>query len=372
MSIATIFSLPTYVPDPTSAQTVAGYAVQSLAPAANETQLGTWTAITGSPFASPNNIVDPSGTQYTWYRAAPVISLPGGYTMDVPWSRPFLATDPLFDTVFTYQILPAMRFTYLHDEGKFQSNATVLTETTGAGQGLFVPDGTTTKFPLQWVINDDPIKVLDSVYTLTYEHPAGTLVALVEDTDWRVDTANGYLEFAVAPAGEDYFRFDFRMVDFRNADLYDIMVAGVNSLSHFGINGFQMQKENNLLFLNRTLPNPDLIELICKIGVWQMREGQTEAGLRSSFAWRDGGVNTDPYPSRALEFLVQKIQVTEKTLHNQCNNYIRGVTRPRVRGEFDITFDMSQMTPLHRNMFAQFASTYGAGYTQGFMYPWWI
>jgi len=373
--VAVLFSLPTYVPDPTSIEVVTGYEVQSSSAAAGTYPCtGSWSPITGSPFTSPNNIVDTAGgaTSQTWYRARPVRQA-NSATLDTPWSKPFLPNDVLFDFRITKFVLPQLRFVYLHDEGKPQSNGTVLTDTTGAGNGLWVPDGNTTRFPLQWVINDDPIRVLDLIYNMTWTR-SGVAQSAVADQDYSVDVRNGVVIFKTAPLAGDYLRFDFRMVDFVNDDLLLVIKAGVNGLSHFGINGYQFNTENNLYSLNKSFPNPDLAEIVCKVGVWMMREGMTEYGLRSSFAWRDGGVNVDPYPSRALEFLVQKLQVSEKSIRNQANAWIRGNTRPRVRGDFDVQFDMSQMTPVTRGMFSSFSAYFGvAGAAgMGFTYPWWV
>ena len=131
---------------------------------------------------------------------------------------------------------------------------------------------------------------------------------LVPDVDYSVDILNGAVTFHTAPLHDDYLRFDFKVVDFVNDDLLTAIKSGVNGLSHFGINGYGMVPENNLQSLNKPLPDYDLPELIAKIGVWFMREGATEMGLRSSFAWRDGGINVDPYPSRALEFWSARFQ----------------------------------------------------------------
>src|SRR5579872_1891125 len=137
MSNATLFSIPTYVPDPTSTEIVTGYQVQSCAPTNNQPIFtGTWADITGSPFASPNNIVDVNGTAYTQYRVKPLRQVTVNsvnYTIDTPFSRPFTPDQLLYDFSVTRILLPLLRTVFLNDQGVQQSNGTISTENTGAG-----------------------------------------------------------------------------------------------------------------------------------------------------------------------------------------------------------------------------------------------
>lgn len=377
MSNATIFSVPTYVPDPTSTEVVIGYQVQSCAPTNAEPLFtGVWSDITGSPFASPNNIVDIAGTYSTQYRVKPLRQVTVSavnYTVDAPFSRPFTQDTILYDATITRQALPMFRMVFLKDGGTPQTNGTVLQENTGAGNGLWAPDGSTTKFNLQYMADDDPIKVLDNLYNLVWQDSTGAYKSAVPDVDYWVDIKNGVVQFKVAPAATDYLRFNFSRCDFNNDELLPALQAGVNGLSAYGINGYQFNQENNLLTLNQQFPSPDLIRLVCLVAVVSAREGGTEAALRSSMAWRDGGASIDPYPSRALEFFVQKMQVSAQEVRNAANAYIRGNTMPRIRGDFDMMFDMSQMAPISASMFNQFASYgYSGSSMGGFYYPWWL
>lgn len=378
MPTAVIFSVPQYIPDAQTSEVVTGYNVQSLTPSNGApTLLGTWNTITGSPFASNLGILDVNGTVNTMYRVQPIRQVTINsttYTLDTPWSRPFLPTQTLYDGYVTRFLLPAMRFTYLHDEGVSQSNGTNNLEVTGAGQGTWAPDGEQTRFPVQYVIDDDPVKILDyPSFNMTYLTGGTTAKTMTVDVDYTVDLRNGVVTFALPPAADDYIRFDFRRCDFVNDDLLQALNGGVNSLSHFGLNGFQFNSNYNLQVLNTAIPNPDLGEIISRVAVWNMRGGQTEAALRNTMAWRDGGASADPAPSRALEFLVQSGVEQEKQIRRQVNSLIRLTTLPIGRGEFDMQFDMTQYTPIGASMFQQlsYAGGYGVGNTSSF-YSWWL
>ena len=176
------------------------------------------------------------------------------------------------------------------------------------------------------------------------------------------------VEFASPPAATDYLRFDFFRSDFVNADLLTGLKSAVNALSQFGINSFSAKRENSLVYMGRSL-DTDIIEIICKLSIWLMRQGATEAALRSSMSWRDGGVSEDPYPSRALEFLVQDLSITEKSLQMRANAYIRNTTIPKTRGDFDLQFDLTQITPFNINIFAPYS---GAVVANPLWWSWWL
>lgn len=373
------FCVPQFLPD-VADETVVGYNVQSSPPVAGVPMpSGTWANVTGSPFTSNVNILDPTGTSSTYYRVQPVRQVIAGgttYTLDTPWSRPFLASDSVYDMIFTRALLPALRFTYLGDMGVSQTNGTVLTETTGAGNGLWVFDGKTTRFNLQYVMNDDPIKVLDGSYTMTYIPSGQAQKTMVADVDYSVDARSGTVTFATAPAAGDYARFDFRRVDFVNSDLLIALTSAVNTLSSFGKSGYQTNQQYNLITMNQALEAPDLGEIVCKVAIFQMREGLTESALRSSTAWRDGASSVDPYPSRGLEFLVQKLQVTEQEIQRAISAYNKTRTQPRGRGEMEVFWDLTQLTPLIGGMWkglpgAMYGGSMGAG-VGGPFFPWYI
>lgn len=359
------FSVPAYIPDITSGETIVGYNVQSLAPVSGIPQyMGSWTTVTGSPFASNLNIFDPTGTQLTTYRVQPIRQVTVSsvlYTLDTPWSRPILPTDQVFDASFTRALMPSLRFTYLNDQGTSQANGTQILETIGAGNGLWAFDGVTKRFPLQFVMNDDPIRVLEGVYQMTYYTGGlgGSQTQKLPNVDYWVDERSGWVTFATAPAAIDYARLDFRRVDFLNQDLYLALTSAVNTLSTFGLNGYQINRTQNLSSLNRALESPDLAEIICHTAIYLMREGLTEAALRSSMAWRDGGESADPYPSRGLQFIVGKLQISEQTLKRKIGNYIRVTRAPQSYGEFETFWNLTELTPLTSGMFGQMAPGYG-------------
>lgn len=348
--MAVIFSVPVYVPDVTSGETVVGYEVQSgTVNPASPSFVSSWVAVSGSPYASNRNIIDPAGLLTTYYRVRPVRQISIGataVTLDTSWSRPFLSTDRLYDAVFTRLLLPTIRFTYLGDQGVTQTNSTLLEETTGAGNGVFQFDGFTKKFNLQYVMNDDPIKLLDEIYNLTYI-PLGQVVPVpkVPYVDYIVNSRAGTLEFLVPPAPGDYVRFDFRRTDFVNADLLEMLTSGVNSLSSYGLNGYQVNTSYNLLSLSKPLDTPDIAEIISKVSVLRLREGQTEVAMRSTTAWRDGSSAVDPFPSRALQFLVEKTNLNDTHIRKEINTYLRLTTAPLHRGEYEVFFDSVQLSP---------------------------
>jgi len=375
---ATLFSIPKYVPDPSSVEVVAGYEVQSCAPVSGMAMFtGIWAAVTGSPFASNSNILDPAGTTTAQYRARPVrqVTINGTtYTLDTPWSRPFFYDTPVYDAQLTAILLPTLRFTYLGDTGINQTNGTTLMETTGPGQSLWTPDGKTTRFQLQYISNDDPIHVMDTLFRLIKVPKGGSQVGMVADQDYQVDVRNGVVQFQTAPAPTDYLRFEFRKCDFFNDDLLLGLKSAVGDLGNFGLAGYSLHKENNLYSLNQPLANPDLGEILCKIAVRNLREGLTEAALRSTMAWRDGGVSVDPVSNRSLQYVVQKLEVSDTHIQKQVNAYNRSNTRPLVRGDFDMQFDMTQMSPVSISMFQQFSaySGYGGAGVGGFYMPFWL
>lgn len=379
--MAIAFSVPQYVPDSVSGETIVGYQVQSLAPVAGLPQtLGTWQDVNNAtPFASNVNIFDPAGTANTSYRVKPVrqVTYNGTqYTIDTPWSKPFQATTPLYDPVFTRFLLPAMRFTYLKDEGVLQTVGTQLLETQGAGDGLWVFDGKTTRFILQYVMNDDPVTVMDTVYKLVYRDSNGAK-QMTPNQDFIVDERAGVVEFASPPAANDYARFEFRKADFVNDDLLQALANAVNSLSTFGKNGYCTTTTQNLVQLNKSMESPDLGNLFCMIAMYLMRHGLSEQALRSATAWRDGGESVDPFGSRGLDAIVQKLSVTEDMVRRAVNNYLRVTVMPQGYGEFETFWNLVDMTPPVSGMFRSLFSGVG-GTGQGMaglgipFYGWWI
>jgi hypothetical protein len=315
----------------------------------------------------------------TWYQVKPLRTLSVGgttYQIDTPWSKPFQSSTPLYDVFFTRLLLPTLRFTYLGDQGTGQTNGTNLEETTGSGMGQWVFDGTTTRFLLQYVMNDDPVRVLDDIYTMTYSAGGpGNNVIMTPYVDYIVDTRNGVVEFAVPPNPGDYMRFDFRRTDFVNSDLLIGLMSAINSASSYGLNGYQINQSANLNSINKPIALPDLAEIFCKIAIIRMREGQTEQAMRSTAAWRDGSSSVDPFPSRALDFLIQKTDLNETHIRREINTYLRSNVLPKARGEFDIFWDLTQLTPLTSGMFGNMPGgsygTLGAGLGQPFS-PWYI
>lgn len=378
--MATLFSIPAYVPDTTSVETVVGYEVQSSAPTVGQAVFtGTWTAIPGSPFTSHMNIIDTtmgSSSQSTQYRCRPIRQVTvsnSTVTLDTPWSRVFTASQPLYDAIFTRVMLPYMRSVYVKDEGTAQTNGTIVSETLGAGNGLLIPDGVKTRYQLQYVFNDDPIKILDYFVNVTLIHTNGTQVQMNLDEDYSLDVKRGSITFKTPPLATDYIRIDFRKVDFVNEDLLQALVSGVDCLSHFGLNGYATSVQNNLTMV-ATPFDRDVMDIACLIGMLNMREGLTEQALRSTYAWRDGGVNVDPYPSRAMEFLVQKLPVTAKMIQQRVNGYLSGTVDFMTRGDFDLTFDLTQLTPFSVGMFDRLFPSYGVPGVGGssFFYPFWL
>ena len=353
--MANIFSVPQYVPDATSGEVITGYEVQAGTPVPGSSFATGFVAIASSPSVSNRNIVDPTGTLNTLYRVRPVRTVMFNstlYTLDTAWSRPFKATTPLYDAIFTRLLLPTIRFTYIGDNGVAQTNSTILEETTGSGNGQFLFDGVNKHFNLQYVMNDDPIRLLDDIYSLVYTPKiTGVATTLVPYVDYVVDARAGYIEFAMPPLPGDYARFEFRKTDFVNDDLLTMLVSGVNALSQYGLNGYQVDTSYNLLAINKPFKTPDLAEIVAKVSVLRLREGLTEAAMRSTTAWRDGNASMDPFPSRALQFLVDKTELNDKHIRREINTYIRGTTLPKGRGEFDIFWDMTQLTPLTGGMF---------------------
>lgn len=377
--MAQIFSVPQYIPDATSGEVVTGYDVQSGVPSTGSAFITNWAELPNGPFTKNTNVLDPTGTYGTHYRVRPIRQVPyaGGFvTIDTPWSKPFTASTPLYDAVFTRLLLPTARFTYLGDQGAQQTNGTVLTETTGAGAGMFIFDGVTRRFNLQYVMNDDPIRVLEDTFTLVYTPKAtGTQVALAQWDDYIVDPRAGTIEFKVAPLPGDYLRFDFRNTFFCNEDLMQMLVSGVNALSQYGINGYQVNTSYNLMSMNTPLKHPDLAEIAVKCAVLRLREGLTEAAMRGTTAWREGTASMDPFPSRALQFLVEKTNINDTHLRKEINTYIRGTTLPKGRGEFDIFWDLTSLTPLTSGMFHQMPGGAFGSVSSGLgspVFPWYI
>lgn len=381
MPQAVQISIPAYLPDSTAGITVAGYQVQgSSASGASGIPTG-WTDLPGSPFTSNLNILDTSddASVTKLYRAKPVLQVTSNstvYTLDAPWSRAFLPTETLYDATFSAQLIPILRATYLADSGTPQTNGTKMLEATGPGQGVWTPDGATNRFSLQYVENDDPVRVLDSWYKLTWTDNTGTPKSAVPDQDYRVDIYNGVVEFATFPDATDYLRFDFRKCDFVNADLYASLQSAIAALSQYGINGYQLNQSNNLLTMNKPLANPDLGDLVCKIAVRNIRDGLTELALRHDAGWRDGSNQYDPQPNRNLQFTVQKLDLSDSLIRMLANGWIRSNTAIRARGDFDAMFDMSAMSPVTLGMFQQFSafSGWGVGFGMGtgFWNPWYL
>lgn len=375
--MATLFSIPAYIPDNTSIESVVGYDVQACAATGGLPLFsGSWSTVSGSPFSSNSNIVDTTGMQGTQYRARPIRQVlgPDGvttYTLDTPYSNPFTADTPVYDTQITRSLLPALRFTYLNDMGVAQSCGTVISENVGAGNGLWLPDGTTKRFQLQVIDNDDPIHVLDNVYRMIHTTSTGSAISSVPDVDYTIDVKTAVVEFKIAPAIGDYIRFDFYKCVFVNSDLLKALSSAINALSQFGINGFATHQENNLMFMRLRL-DTDLIEITCKLAIHLMRLGLTESALQATTSWRDGGEASDPVADRSLQFVVLQGQITEKSVQLRANAYIRSHTRPIVRGDIDMMTDLTQNTPLSRTLLSQFVNMGYLGGYAGTSYLWWL
>jgi hypothetical protein len=380
--VAQFICVPLYTPDSTSGEVVTGYDLQSTTCVTGNPDLlngASWAEVSGSPFVSNVNIFDPNGlSATTWYQVRPVrqVTLNSQvYTLDTPWSKPFQATTTLYDSVFTLGLLPTLRFTLLKDQGISAVNGTVLTETMGAGNGLWVFDGATTRYQLQYVINDDPIKVLDGFYTMIYTASGGSQRVMVPYQDYQVDTRAGTVTFATPPGVNDYARFEFRQVDMVNDDLLLALADAVSSASSYGLGGYQLSQRYNLNTMNVALKNPDAGEIICKIAVHRMHEGLVQNRLRAMTAWHDGSIQADPMPNRDLEFVVGMLDVTEQSIRRDINTYIRQTTAPRHRGEFEIFWDLSQLTPLTSGMFRSMPGgaygTIGSGLGSP-IFPWYL
>lgn len=378
---AVIFSVPEYIPDPTSGEELTGYQVQRSSVTNSPSLIlpnSSFSDITGSPFTSNQNIVDVAGTVNSWYRVKPLRTITVGntsYTLDGTWSKPFQYNTPMYDARFTRVLLPTLRFTYLGDQGIHNTNGTALLENTGAGAGLFVFDGVTSRFNLQYISDSDPILLLDDAYNLILTPHGGSPSVLTLNVDYAVDPRSGILEFATPPpANTDYVRFEFRRTDFVNSDLLQCLASAVNALTQYGsINGYQVNTNNNLMFINKPLQYPDLNEIICKIAMLRLRDGLTEAAMRGTTAWRDGNSSVDPYPSRALEFLMGKSDLNDKQIRNEINSFVRNTTTARHRGEYEVFYDLSSLVPMVSGMMIGLPGMYGGiggGVLSGSMNMW--
>lgn len=345
--------------------TVVGYnVVVSRASGNAPNPMGTYVALSGYTGTTQNlNIFDSVGTQFDLYRVTPIVNIIGGSSnvvFDTMQSRPFYATQPLYDIQIS-SLIDAFRQGYLSDIGIPLTDSTLPTESTGSAAMPFMTDSLTTRFFLSFLQNDDPVKLLPNplVFTGTDKSSAA---ALTQYTDFYVNEIGGYIDFKVPPPTSNYLRVEYSKVKMTNDEIRNLLCNTISFLSAYGINGFQVNNSNNLYYLVTPLPNRDLAELVQLIALKKVIDQQMSSDLANAESWNDGKVSWSADPGRALQAAASRLSDLEPEINARCNNYIYNTRTYTSRGEFESYFDCSGILPVFSLIVAGSFNLGGLGY----------
>jgi len=343
-----LFSFPSFVPS--GSFTTVGYnVVVSRAVANAPAPMGTYVALSGYTGTTSNlNIYDATGGPLDLYRVTPIINItggPSGVVFDTAQSRPFYATQPLYDIQIS-ALLDNFRQSYARDIGIPLTDSTTPTEGTGSNVMPFITDAATNRFYLSFLQNDDTIKLLPNPLVYAGANK-GAAVSLVQYTDFFVNEIGGYIDFKVTPALNSYMRVEYTKVNYTNDELRNLMLNSVSMLSHYGINGYQVNNSNNLYYLVTPFPSRDLAELVMMISFKKIIDQQMSSDLATAESWKDGKVEWSADPGRALQAAASRLSDLEPEITARCNNYIYNTRTYMSRGEFESFFDVSGVLPVY-------------------------
>lgn len=336
------FSWPSF-PNTTGYTTVSYNLVVSRQSGAGAPQpTGSYTTL-ASGVTSNLNYYDASGKSNDLYRVTPVINIiggPSGVVFDTAISRPFFATQPLYDIQIS-ALLDAFRMSYVRDQGIPLTDSTIPTESTGTNAMPFMTDSVTTRFFLSFLQNDDPIKVQSSS-VLIYEGATKPGTLLTPYVDYYVSENGGYIDFAVAPTSTNYLQVQYNKVKYTDDELRNILINSISNLSLYGLTGktgYGITQSNNLLQLITPLPDRDLGEILMLISAKKLVQQEITQGLEAAESWKDGkGVEWSADPGRAFTSGQAMAEQFEYEIINKCRNYIYNTRNYYNYGEFSSFF----------------------------------
>lgn len=360
-----LFSFPQLI-IPGSTATVTGYNITvSRAVSGAPNPFGTWTALSGYTNTTQNtDIVDPSGTQNDLYRVTPIISINNtSYTFDTATSRPFFATQPLYDIQIS-ALLDAFRQGFVTDMPIPLTDSTLPTESTGTNAMPFMTDALTTRFFLSFLQNENPVKVQAESVLVYLGADKASAAPLVQYQDFYVSENGGYIDFKNAPAANYYLRVEYNKVRNTNDQLRNILLNSISAFSLFGLTGYQVNQSNNLFYLATPLPNRDLGEILMMIAAKKLVDQEIEYNLEAAESWKDGVVSWSNDPGRALQSAQAFGSDYEDQIRRRMNNFIYQTRQYYSRGEYESYWDCSGVLPVY--------SIIVAGASLGGALGWWL
>jgi len=302
-----------------------------------------------SSYTQNTDIVDGAGTYWDLYMVVPQLAVTGPSgptTISGPPSRPFYAWQPLYDVQIS-MLLDNFRKSYIKDVPVPQTDSTIVTESSGSGVLPFMTDSATTRFFLSFLPGDDPVKIIPDTVRVWKGTSKSTATPLVPYQDFAPSEYGGYIDFATAPPTTDYLRVEYETVRVPNDDIRGLLLNGIADLSAHGINGYQIDTSNNLLYLESPLPNRDLYNIVCNISYKNYLNEEVVKSFSSAEAWKDGKFEYTADPSRSIRAATTHIAALNEQLRHDCNGYILASRNYIGYGEFESFFDMTGVLPVY-------------------------
>lgn len=336
----------------------AGVAVQSPALAPN--YFGPWVPVQ-SGYTSNTDILDVNGCSWDLYRVQPIITVGTNTNITLDYSRPFYPNQTLYDVQIS-ALIDYFRRSYIDDVGIRQTNSTVTTEDSGSAVLPFMTDPNTSRYYLSFMPNEDPIKFIAENTLVYHGTTKSNATPLISYTDYFPAEMAGYIDFKSNPASNDYLKVEYTHVRFTNDEIRNALLNAISSLSLYGINNYQVNQSNNLLYLAIPLQNRDLADIVCLIAAKEIMQAKVLSSFETSEAWKDGkGVEYTSDPSRGIQAATMHVANVEKELIAKASAYIYQTRNYVTRGEFDSFFDTSGILPVY----TLFISNYNA-------FGWWL
>lgn len=338
-----IFSFPAFPPSAND-YTVDYYQVTKSAASENDINpYGPWTNV-GSTITNNLDFIDAAGSTWDLYRVTPTITMLSTNTqLTLNPSRPFRATDPLYDCQIS-ALIQTYRQSFLNDIGIAATDSTIPTESTGQGAAPFITDTDISRFYLSFIPNTDPVKFRESevvVYLGTSGTPPGT--TLVPYTDYYPSGSGGYIDFAVNPGPTDYLRVQYKVYKFTDDEIRNMLINAVSGLSLYGITDqtYDVQQSWNYYYLTAPLPSRDVGKIICSIAAKEFMGAQTLTMAQSAEQWKIGNTSYVSDPSRSIQGAIQYQGMLDQQIKSLAANYIINTRNYFSRGEYDSFFDNS-------------------------------
>lgn len=351
--MATIFSFPAFTPG--GNYTTTGYNLQkSAAVNGAPSWFGPWVDLTGYQNVASNlDVFDPVGTFNDLYRVQPIVTIGTNTNVTLDWSRPFFASQPVYD-IQVSALIDHFRRNYIDDIGVPMTDSTIPTESTGSGTLPFITDAQTTRFYLSYLPNTDPVKFIPENCLVYMGTSKANAAPLIPYSDFYPAGEKGYVDFKTSPPASNYLRIEYTNVRYTNDEIRNAILNSVSQLSLYGINGYQVMSSNNLLYLASPLASRDLAEVCLDIAKLNILSARVMSSIESSEAWKNGTTEYTADPSRTIQAASLAIPAQKEIIRNKANNYILNTRQYRNRGEYESFFDTTGVLPVYTLFISQF------------------